>query len=46
MATGVFVWNVLRLPRLFPRLAFRIEHPAPRHGGAASVPAEANAEAS
>ena len=28
MATGVFVWNVLRLPRLFPRLSFRIEHGA------------------
>jgi len=28
MATGVFVWNVLRLPRLFPKLSFRIEHPA------------------
>ena len=28
MATGVFVWNLLRLPRLFPKLAFRIGHPA------------------
>jgi hypothetical protein len=28
MATGVFVWNVLRLPKAFPKLSFRIEHPA------------------
>jgi hypothetical protein len=26
MATGVFVWNLLRLPRLFPELAFEIEY--------------------
>jgi hypothetical protein len=28
MATGVFVWNVLRLPRTFPKLSFKIEYPA------------------
>jgi hypothetical protein len=26
MATGVFVWNLLRLPRLFPGLRFEIGH--------------------
>ncbi len=26
MATGVFVWNLLRLPQLFPRLDFEIVH--------------------
>jgi hypothetical protein len=26
MATGVFVWNLLRLPQLFPGLAFEIDH--------------------
>jgi hypothetical protein len=26
MATGIFVWNVLRLPRAFPKLSFKIEH--------------------
>jgi hypothetical protein len=26
MATGVFVWNLLRLPKLFPGLAFEIEY--------------------
>jgi hypothetical protein len=28
MATGVFVWNLLRLPRLFPALRFVIAHAA------------------
>jgi hypothetical protein len=32
MATGVFVWNLLRLPRLFPRLAFRIAQPRSASG--------------
>ncbi len=42
MATGVFVWNVLRLPRLFPKLSFRIEHPATaQRGVVASTPAGA-----
>ena len=27
MATGVFVWNLLRLPRLFPTLTFEIGYP-------------------
>ena len=30
MATGVFVWNVLRLPRTFPKLSFKIEYPPSR----------------
>jgi hypothetical protein len=29
MATGVFVWNLLRLPRLFPTLRFVIAYAAP-----------------
>jgi hypothetical protein len=29
MATGIFVWNLLRLPRLFPTLSFEIEHARP-----------------
>jgi hypothetical protein len=35
MATGVFVWNLIRLPRLFPRLNFEIEHggETARHAG-------------
>lgn len=46
MATGVFVSNVLRLPRLFPKLAFRIEHPASAQRGAvATVPPPARAGA-
>ena len=28
MATGVFVWNLLRLPNLYPGLQFAIEHAA------------------
>jgi hypothetical protein len=34
MATGVFVWNLLRLPQLFPRLDFRIVHERARAPGA------------
>jgi len=33
MATGVFVWKMLRLPRLFPNLAFRIGQPATMQRG-------------
>ena len=29
MATGVFVWNLLRLPKLFPTLTFEIEYLGP-----------------
>jgi hypothetical protein len=38
MATGVFVWNLLRLPRLFPSLAFEIEYLG---GGAAAAQSSA-----
>jgi hypothetical protein len=30
LATGVFVWNILRLPRMFPGLRFVIGHEPPR----------------
>jgi hypothetical protein len=39
MAVGVFVANLMRLPKMFPRLAFAIEAPVqatPRAAGAAS----------
>ena len=36
MSTGVFVWNVIRLPKAFPKLSFRIEHPASIHLAAAT----------
>jgi hypothetical protein len=38
MATGVFVWNLLRLPKLFPSLAFEIEY---QGGGAVAEPSSA-----
>jgi hypothetical protein len=28
MAVGVFVWNLMRLPKVFPQLAFALEHSA------------------
>ena len=41
MATGVFVWNLLRLPRLFPQLGFQIDHE--RHGAGGPPPDPARA---
>jgi hypothetical protein len=39
MATGVFVWNLLRLPRRFPRLDFVIAHGPGPAASAASLAA-------
>jgi hypothetical protein len=43
MATGVFVWNLLRLPTLFPQLRFDIAH-EPRTGRVASAAQPRHAE--
>jgi hypothetical protein len=39
LAVGVFVANMMRLPKQFPKLAFTIDHAA--HPGAAEAPAAA-----
>ena len=40
MSMGVFVANLIRLPKLFPQLSFEIEHRAVAKGSSAVVPSE------
>jgi hypothetical protein len=40
MAVGVFVANLMRLPKAFPKLSFSIDYTAPKGTGAAEVAAE------
>ena len=40
MAVGVFVWNLMRLPRAFPKLTFSIDYDAPASAAAAVAAGE------
>ena len=44
MAMGVFVANLMRLPKLFPKLHFAIESDAPAHAVAPAARSEAAAQ--
>ena len=39
MAVGVFVWNLMRLPRVFPKLNFSIDYWRPSEPARAAEPA-------